>query len=274
MADYPNYPKISSMTMMAITILFVTIVVGFLFKKYLDRRKTPALSLAYAFLLWDFAAIAVLIFAILHYIYDPIPGLVGEIQYARYGINIGYAFSAMSNIMIVFFVSQIYAQSPLFRRTQKAIPIFNSILNGVTIGMITDAIMHSLRPELIDPLVKYNPQYPIGQTVYHLVLTVFAFLLLIILSARSRKQSLFKWEKAGFAFIMISGLSGLFVYVLFAFDLIIQFVPYFSTGYTIFQQIGWLCGVLMCIFGYAGYVMPQRLRNWYQAKEKEVTQNV
>lgn len=138
MTELPNYPKISAIIMMGISVFFVTIVVGFLFRKYFERRKIPALSLAFAFLLWNLGGIAVFVFAILHYVLDPI---AGEIQYSRYGINLGYAFSAMSNILLMFFISQIYAQSPMFRRTQKVIPIANSVLNGVTIGLVTDTIM-------------------------------------------------------------------------------------------------------------------------------------
>lgn len=270
MAELPNYPKLSAIIMMGISILFVTIVVGFLFKKYSERRRTPALTLAIAFLLWDLGGISVFVFAILHYVLNPI---AGEIQYARYGINLGYAFSAMSNILLVFFISQIYAQSSLFRRTQKVIPIANSIFNGITIGLVADTIIYSFDSTIVEEAAKYNPEYPIGQTIYHLVLTLIAFLMLLALSAQSRKQALFRWEKAGFGYIIASAISGILIYFFFAVDLLVQetSVVFFSTGYTIFNHFGWVSAIFMAIFGYAGYVMPPGLRNWYQAKDKEVT---
>jgi hypothetical protein len=270
MAELPNFPKLSAIIMMGISIVFVTIVVGFLFKKYAERRRTPALSLAFAFLLWDLGAISVFVFAILHYVLNPI---AGEYQYTRYGINLGYAFSAMSNILLVFFISQIYSQSPMFRKTQKAIPIANSILNGVTIGLITDTIVYSFDPTIVEEAAKFNPEYPIGQTIYHLALTLIAFLMLLVLSAQSRKQALFRWEKAGFGFIIASAISGIFVYVFFALDLVVQEtgLAIFADGYTVFNHLGWVSAMLMALFGYAGFVMPPRLRNWFQAKDKEAT---
>lgn len=97
--------------------------------------------------------------------------------------------------------------------------------------------------------------------------------MLLVLSARSRKRALFRWEKAGFGFIIASAISGIIIYVFFAVDLLVQetTIDFFSTGYTIFNHFGWVSAVLMALFGYAGYVMPPGLRNWFQAKDKEVT---
>jgi len=271
MADtsYPNIPTIEALVMMTIAMVAVTIAVGFIFKKYFERKRVTALTLGTAFLLWDLGGISLLALAILHYIsgLDLAPGH----HHARYGINIAYAFSALSNIFMVLFVSQIYSQTRMFRKTKKIIPIINALLNGVTIGMIIDVLIQSFTTEDVNQL--YNPQYPLAQTIYHLVLTFIAFTFLLVFSAQARKRATLRWEKTGFGLIIGSAISGIFIYLLFALDLIVQLafptVPNFQHGYTIFNLIGWVFAVAMAVFGLLGFVMPTRLRDWIQAKDEE-----
>ncbi|MCF2144114.1 MAG: hypothetical protein K9W42_10465 [Candidatus Heimdallarchaeota archaeon] len=266
--DLPTIPNLQSLIMMAITAFSVSIIVILLFIKYFQRKRLPALTLAFTFLMWDFASLIVFIFGLIHYLNYSTPQ-VGVIQYARYGINLGYAFSALSNALMVLFVSQIYSQAPIFRKTKKIIPIVNGLLNGVTIGFVVDSIMQSF--EFTDVVSYLNPAYSLNQIIYHLVLTFFSFTLLLSLSARQRRKATFRWEKAGFSFIVYSAIAGILVYVFLALDELAQtLIPLFNEGYTIFNVIGWAFGILLCILAYFGYVMPKWLRDRYKEKTSEV----
>ncbi len=266
MADLPQDPKLGSIIILGFVLLAVFTVVIMLFMKYFDRRKEPALTLALTFLFWGISGILVFLGFILHYI--NMPQLAGEIQYARYGINLGYLFSAASNIFMVLFISQIFSQAPMFRRTKKTIPLVNAILNGITIGLIINTLSLSL--DAVDPTELYNPQYPIAQTIYHLLLTFFSFTLLLALSFKERKEATLRWERAGFTFIILYGFSGIMIYVMFVLDLIFPlfFKEIFGRGYTVFNYFGWVFAILMSTFAYLGYAMPTRIRNLL--KEPEV----
>ncbi len=275
MADIPQNPKLGSIIIVGFVIVAVFTVVIMLFAKYLSREKLPALTLTITFLFWGLSGIAVFLGFILHYINMPdintlIPA--GEIQYSRYGINLGYLFSAASNMFMVLFISQIFSQTPMFRRTKKTIPLVNAILNGITIGLIINTLSLSLKTvaDGADITEVYNPQYPIAQTIYHLILTLFSFTLLLALSYKERKDASLRWERTGFTFIILYGFSGIMIYVMFVLDLIFPLIlpDIFGLGYTIFNYSGWVFAILMCTFAYLGYAMPKRLRNLL--KEPEV----
>ncbi|MFW9925059.1 MAG: hypothetical protein ACFFDW_17425, partial [Candidatus Thorarchaeota archaeon] len=239
----------------AIAAFSVLIVMGFLFKKYFDRRREAALSLAVAFGFWGSGGLSVFIFALLQYIYRQPINDIELLQYASWGINIGYALSAISNIFMVLFVSQIYSQTILFRQTKKVIPIINAILNGITIGLVLNTL--SSNPQ--------NPLYPIPQTVYHLLLTFMAFGMIIGFSSFAYRNASLRWEKGGFGFIISSGVFGILVYLSFALDVILpDIVPALEGGYTPFNYLGWAFAVLMALFAYAGYAMPEGLRNMFK----------
>jgi hypothetical protein len=269
MAELPSDPTLTAIIMVGIATLAVFTTVIMLLIRYLQRRKMPALTLVITFLFWGLGGLSVFVMFILHYLNGPgIPA--GDVQFARYGINLGYLFSAISNIFMVLFVSQIFSQSPLFRRTKSAIPIINAILNGITIGLIINAISLSLDTTNSEITEIYNPTYPIAQTVFHLVMTLFAFILLQGFSIKYRRQASTRWERVGFNFINYYAMSGMMIYILFAVDLIVaELFVYFENGYTIFNYLGWACAVLMAIFGYLGYAMPSRIRNMLKEKEEK-----
>ena len=258
MADLPSDVSLGALITVGIVTLAVTIVVIFLYIRYIERRRLPAITLAVTFTFWDLGALSVFIGSLIHYIKQPIAA--ESIQFVRYGFNIGYAFSAISNIFLVIFVSQIFAQSPMFRKTYKLVPLINAIFNGVTIGLIVDVI-------IADPT---NPAYGLTQTIYHLVMTFIAFLLLLFFSIGARGKVQFRWEKAGFSFIIGSALAGIMIYLMLALDRVATlFVPGFEEGYTPFLYIGWTFAILMCTLAYAGYVMPTFLRRLFK-EEKNI----
>ncbi|NHJ85201.1 MAG: hypothetical protein FK734_07050 [Asgard group archaeon] len=259
MAELANTPTILAIVMMGIAFVAVFLVVVPFYIISIQRKRRTALMLATAFAFWDLGGLAVFICALLQRIY--LPG-VNEWQYARLGINIGYAFSAISNIFMVLFIANVFSQAQIFRKTQKTIPIINAILNGVTVGLIINTISESL---IETSEFYHNPNYPIPQTVYHLALTIIAFLLLLAFSARSRKLATFRWERAGFTFIIGSALAGIMIYVSFALDVILQdFIAAFETGYTVFNILGWIFAIFMAVLGYLGYIMPKNLRNAFR----------
>jgi len=253
-----DIPPPRAIVMMGLAFIFVLIVTIPLYIVYFQRKKSAALTLAVAFTFWALGALSVFIGCLIHRILLQVDE--GEIQYAGYGINFGYAFSALSNIFMVLFVSQVYSKFNLFNRTQKVIPLINAILNGITIGLIIDTITKSI--ETIDVEKKYNPDYPIGQTIYFLVWTLVAFLFLLIYSAKARIIATYRWEKVGFLLIVLSAVSGMLVYISFALDIVVQeaFPSAFIGGYTIFNILGWLFAIFMANLAYFGYLMPKRLR--------------
>ena len=269
MAELPNTPTISAIIMMGIACLAVFIVVTGMFLQYRKRKKSVVLVISVAFTFWGLAALATFIGAILSYVYYKDTGpIAGAIQYSRYGINLGYLFSAISNIFIVYFGSEIFSQFPIFRRTKKVIPISHAILNGITIGLVINLIIGSFTTtELTE---KYNPNYPIGQTVYHLILTFLAFFMLLVFSTRAKSQASLRWEKAGFSFIRITAIFAILIYVSFALDLIVQEIwsTTFSQGYTFFNHIGWLFAVIMVSFAYIGFFMPKWIREKFKQPEE------
>lgn len=265
MVDIANIPTIPSLVMMSIAIAATIGVVSRMFIQYFNRRRSAALLIAVAFAFWGLAAIATFVGALLQYIYYHEGGFVeGAFQYSRYGINIGYAFSALSNIFIIYFVSEIYSQSQFFRTTKKTMPIIHSIANGVTVGLIINMLVTSLNPTSD---IYFNPSYPLGMTIYHLILTVLAFTTLLIFSNAAKKKAVLKWEKVGFTFIMWTAITAQLVYAFFVIDLLVQQIwpVTFGSGYTHFNNLGWLTAAIMVNLAYIGFFMP----NWIRERVKK-----
>ncbi len=276
LADLPNYPTLAVTIMMGLSFVVVLIVVIRMFVNYSQRKRNAALMIAVAFTFWGLAALITFGGTLLQFvIYSPdgSSNAFGSFQYSRYGINLGYAFSAVCNIFMFLFISEIFSKYPLFRKTKKVLPIINGILNGVTIGLVINAFIVSVKDYLADPQNiegALNPDYPIPQTIYHLALTLITFLTLLAYSIKSAKQATLRWEKVGFKFIMGTAISAIMIYVFFVLDLVVQKIwTVFENGYTIFNNLGWATAMIMVILGYIGFFMPNWIRNRY--KELEVT---
>ena len=256
MADLPSEVTLSGLIIIGIATVIIFILVIPFFYQYTKRKRISNLTIAFAMFFYLLAIMSVFVGVFLQYIIKPIEG---ELQFSRYGFNIGYACSAITNILLILVVSQIFSQAPIFRRTKKAIPLIFAILNGVTIGLIIDTVM-------VDPR---NPAYPLIQTVYHLLLTFIAFSFLLGFGLQARKNAMLRWEKAGFSFICISAVFGILIYIMFVVDQVLAiFVPYFSEGYTIFSHLGWIFGIFMVTFSYIGFIMPKGIRNIFTKEEK------
>lgn len=244
-----------------ITFLVVLFVVISLYIRYFNRRKPAALTLAVAFNFWDLGALCLFTGKLIYYILEQQAGgeiAPNQINFSHLGINLGYGFSAISNVFLMVFVAQIFSQTPLFRQTKMTIPIIAGAFNGITVGLVIEAIRRTW------PVPSYN----IGPTVYHLILTFIAFGSVGIFSIRPLRNATFRWEKAGFSFIIISSIFGILIYLSFAIDVILPAVSTtFEAGFTPFYYLGYVFGVLMCTFAYFGYVMPKFIRDLFREKK-------
>ncbi|HUT80965.1 MAG TPA: hypothetical protein VMZ29_07160 [Candidatus Bathyarchaeia archaeon] len=237
-----------------IVLLSVSFVVLFLYIKYRQRKKSAALALAVAFTFYNIAIICLFTFRILAYLQE-VGTLSDYYGFSNIGISLGYGFSALSNIFIFIFVSIIFAQSPMFRRTGTIAPLIFASLNGVTIGLLVGNAITNWP----------NPSYDLGPTVYHLILTFIAFISLIRFTIPSYKAATLKWEKAGFQFIIVSGTFGILVYLSFVVDVILgDLTGIIENGYTPFFFIAYVCALIMCNFAYLGYSMPNAVRKWFK----------
>ena len=239
-----------------VVLVVVSFVVLMLYIRYAQRRKPAALSLAVAFTFYNIAIICLFIFRILTYLQE-IGRLGLTYDYSGIGINLGYAFSALSNVFIMIFVAIVFAQSPIFRRTGMLIPLIVGALNGITIGLLIGATINGWP----------TPSYDLGPTIYHLFLTIISFSSLIVFTVQPHKSAILQWEKAGFQFIITSGVFGILVYLFFAMDVFLgDIVLIWSSGYTPFFFFAYICAIIMCLFAYLGYVMPNFIRNWFKGR--------
>ncbi|MHA1124848.1 MAG: hypothetical protein ACTSO7_01910 [Candidatus Heimdallarchaeota archaeon] len=244
-----------------IVLLFVTFVVIMLYVRFARRKRTAALTLAVAFSFWDVAIICLFIMRLLSYLVES-----GRLSYSYafsdLGITLGYVFSAISNVFILVFCAIVFAQSPLFRKTGMLSAIVVGALNGITVGMLIGNAITA---------VPDAPVYKLGPTIYHLLLTILSFSALIIFTSQPYRQSTSKWEKAGFRFIILSGIFGILIYLCFALDVALGdfAAEIFGDGYTIFFFLAYVFAVLMCSFAYLGYVMPKFVRDYYQIQEEK-----
>ncbi|MBN1329793.1 MAG: hypothetical protein JXA54_09995 [Candidatus Heimdallarchaeota archaeon] len=237
-----------------IVLLSVSFVVLFLYIKYTQRKKSAALALAVAFTFYNIAIVCLFTFRILAYLQE-IGTLSDYYGFSEIGISLGYGFSALSNIFIVIFVSIIFSRAPIFRRSRVIVPLIPAALNGVTIGLLIGNAITNWP----------TPTYDLGPTIYHLVLTFIAFISLIRFTVPSYKAATLKWEKAGFQFIIVSGVFGILVYLSFVVDVILgDITGIFPNGYTPFFFFAYVCAILMCNFAYLGYSMPNAVRKWFK----------
>ncbi len=227
---------------------FATFIVIMLFKKYRERRKPAALALATAFTFWEIAIICLMVMRYVTYVAVDLHLIDDSINYAGIGINLGYLFSAVSNVLILTFVAIVFSQSPFFRSTGMFLPFSFGILNGVTVGLLISNLIRN-------PL---TPEYSMTITLYHVMLTFVSFSALIIFTVKPLRQATFKWEKVGFRFIIGSGVVGILIYVSFAVDNIIPI------DYSAFFYLAYAFAILMLIFAYIGYVMPNFIRKRLQ----------
>ncbi|NHJ83916.1 MAG: hypothetical protein FK734_00555 [Asgard group archaeon] len=237
-----------------VVLLSVSFVVLFLFIKYAQRKRSAALALAVAFTFYNLAIICLFTFRILAYLQE-IGTLSDYYGFSEIGISLGYGFSALSNIFIFIFVSIIFSQAPMFRKSGIIVPLIFASLNGVTIGLLIGNAITNWP----------NPSYDLGPTVYHLILTFVVFISLIRFTVPSYKAATLKWEKAGFQFIIVSGVFGILVYLSFVVDVILgDMTQIFPGGYTPFFFIAYVCAIIMCNFAYLGYAMPPAVRRWFK----------
>jgi ABC-type cobalamin transport system permease subunit len=238
-----------------IVLIFVAFIVTMLYIRYANRKKTAALLLAVGFSFWLVAIICLFTFRLMSYLVE-IGKFVEYFSYSDLGINLGYAFSAISNVFIMFFVSYVFAQSPMFRRTGMFIPFNFAAFNGATIGLLIGSTLRNWP----------TPDYALGSTAYHLIMTFIAFSTLIIFAIRPLRRATYRWEKAGFAFIICSGVTGILIYLSFTLDVMLPEFTSIEGGYTPFFYLAYVFGILMVIFAYLGYVMPNFVRNWFKEK--------
>ncbi|MHA1187037.1 MAG: hypothetical protein ACTSSK_09225 [Candidatus Heimdallarchaeota archaeon] len=244
-----------------IVLLFVTFVVIMLYVRFATRKRNAALVLAVAFSFWDIAIICLFIMRLLSYLVES-----GRLSYSYafsdLGITLGYAFSAVSNVFIVVFCTIVFSQSPIFRKTGIFSAMVVGTLNGITVGMLIGSAINAL---------PNAPEYNLGPTIYHLLLTILSFSALIIFTSQPYRQSTSKWEKAGFRFIILSGVFGIMIYLCFALDVALgDFASsIFGDGYTVFFFLAYVFAILMCSFAYLGYVMPKFVRDYYQKQEEK-----
>ncbi len=244
-----------------IVLLFVTFVVIMLYVRYAKRRKTAAIALAIAFSFWDIAIICLFVMRLLSYLIASGKMADRGVSFSDLGINLGYAFSAISNVFILLFVVIVFSQSAIFRKTGMFSVILVGLLNGITVGMLFGNTIETWP----------SPAYNLGPTIYHLLLTILSFSALIIFTRQPFQQSTTKWEKAGFRFIILSGIFGILIYLCFALDVALgDFASsIFGDGYTIFFFLAYVFAILMCSFAYLGYVMPKFVREYYQKQEDQ-----
>ena len=249
-----------------IVLVIVTYVVAMLYVRYADRRRNAALALAVAFTFWDIAIVCLFVNRILAYLtqeglMNPVLVEGVQVNWSDLGVNLGYGFSALSNVFIVVFVALLFAQSPLFRRTGMILPINIAGWNGITIGLLIAATIGTW-PE---------PKYELVPTLFHLFVTFTSFTLLIFFTIKPYRQATYRWEKAGFLFIILSGVSGFLLYLSFALDFVAgdeNLLNWYPEGFTPFFFLAYVFGMLMCIFAYFGYVMPDFIRNLFKEKEE------
>jgi len=243
-----------------IVLVFVMFVVTMLYIRYFNRRKTTALALAVAFTFWDIAIICLFVFRLLEYL--DVNGLIlvsDQIDFSGIGISLGYGFSALSNIFILIFVALVFSQSAMFRRTGMIVPILFAALNGVTIGLLIGVAIR-LWPA---------PEYTLAPTLYHLFLTFMSFIALIIFTRQPLRHATLRWEKAGFRFIIFSGIFGILIYLSFTLDFLFgdNALGIISGGYTPFFFFAYVFAIIMCGIAYIGYTMPDFVRKWFKETE-------
>ncbi len=240
-----------------IVLVFVMFVVTMLFIRYFNRRRRTALTLAVAFTFWDIAIICLFVFRLLEYLV--VNGLLlnpeGR-EYGSIGVMLGYSFSALSNIFILIFVALVFSQAAAFRRTGMMVPMFFAALNGITIGILLGGGIR-LWPA---------PTYTLFPTLYHLALTFISFIALIIFTRQPLRHATLRWEKAGFRFIILSGVFGILIYLSFALDFLFgdNALGIISGGYTPFFFLAYVFAIFMCGFAYIGFTMPNFIRNRYR----------
>ncbi|MBK5112707.1 MAG: hypothetical protein KGD59_06185 [Candidatus Heimdallarchaeota archaeon] len=247
-----------------IVLAFVMFVVTMLYIRYFKRRRRTALALAVAFTFWDIAIIFLFVFRLLEYLV--VNGLIlnpNNREYGDIGVMLGYSFSALSNIFILIFVSLIFSQAAIFRRTGMLIPIFFAALNGITIGILLGGGIR-LWPA---------PQYTMLPTLYHLTLTFISFIALIAFTRQPLRHAILRWEKAGFRFIILSGVFGILIYLSFALDFLFgdNALGIISGGYTPFFFLAYVFAIFMCGLAYIGFTMPDFVRNRF--KETKLDDN-
>ncbi|NPE06964.1 MAG: hypothetical protein GNW80_01670 [Asgard group archaeon] len=236
-----------------IVLAFVMFVVVMLYVRYFSRKRRSALALAIAFTFWDIAIICLFVFRLLEYL--AVNGLIlnpNSIGFGDIGVMLGYSFSALSNIFILIFVSIIFSQSAMFRKTGMMVPLLFAALNGITIGMLLGGGIRSW------PAPDYSPV----PTLYHLVLTFIAFLALIVFTRQPLRYASLRWEKAGFRFIILSGVFGILIYLSFALDFLFgdNVLGIISGGYTPFFFFAYVFAIIMCSLAYLGFTMPEFIR--------------
>ncbi|NPE09837.1 MAG: hypothetical protein GNW80_16275 [Asgard group archaeon] len=243
-----------------IVLVFVMFVVTMLYVKYFNRRRRTALALAIAFTFWDIAIIFLFVFRLLEYLV--INGLLlnpNGREYGDIGVMLGYSFSALSNIFILIFVSLIFSQSAMFKRTGMMVPLIFAALNGITIGILIGGGIR-LWPA---------PEYTLAPTLYHLFLTFMSFIALIVFTRQPLRYATLRWEKAGFRFIILSGVFGILIYLSFALDFLFgdNALGIISGGYTPFFFMAYVFAIIMCSLAYLGFTMPDFVRRRFKETE-------
>lgn len=228
----------------AVVFIFLTIE---LFKKYFQRRKTPALYLALAIFNIQISSLINFVGTTLAY--------TSSVSYLDFSWTdptyiLAFIFMAIANVFVVTFMTELFFENGILYIS------FAGILNGITVGLLISNF--SVEYGTFNGLTLIQ--------IYHAILTMTIFLILGLLSTREANRNT-GIPRIGFIMISYFGYAMMLVFPIFALDPILtnEFPELFSLGYTPMYYMGWILVALSATFGYLGYLMPSWFKNRFSS---------
>ncbi len=225
------YEILVALIMVSMTIL--------LFLRYRARKKEAVLYMLLAYSSFSLSIILAMTGRILGY-FSSIDYL--EKSYTDPTSLIAYAFMALGNCFVIYFVDAIF----LNKGKNFVFPWL--IINGITIGLII--------PNINFVFGTFNALF--GVLVYHAIVTFLVFGQLSYFSFKESALNEEKLTKIGFRYIGLYGVFMMLIFVFFAFDGILRdSFDIFWRGYTPAYYFAWICTIIASFFGYLGLFMPK-----------------
>ncbi|MBD3354113.1 MAG: hypothetical protein GF364_21710 [Candidatus Lokiarchaeota archaeon] len=254
--DYPYYDDLEPE---AVPVFFVqlVLVIGALFftigmfKRWLKRKKRPALLLFLSFLTFT-VAIGMFAFAIGSAI---LAGLKKEIPY-MIGLGSFYTLMGVANIPLMLFASDVFEID--FKYLRKYI-----ILDIGTVLLCALPNNYYGVSEDLQTLFSIR----LYSTLMLLVTCVLIYSRIYSNAMHASKRTHDPHARLAFKYIAYSQISFIVSYIFGLLDTItFEFTD--ATGYTFFNYLMWVSAGFFFMFCYLGYIMPEWLKNRIDRKQR------
>ena len=248
--------------------IVISIVSILMLKKYFERRARPTLYLSLAYLSISIAVLTNTIGLTLELLSQLIPDMA--LFFVPYTpadsdlpIDLATTLFAISNIFLLYFISNIFSNAKLFAKFGNKFNILFVIITLIfcIVRMWTGISIFIMKVEIVQvtpTITAYANQWRILLFIILVIISLMVYSILIQSAISEAGRIDKKLHRRGFYLIAVSGILDISTWVFFIVDTIIFGIT--GIAITIYNYLAWTCAIIASFSAYLGYLLPNFLR--------------